>query len=122
MSKRIGVWVVIAALTGLPALSFAAGEHGGTAMSSPSSWTQEVGWANQAKGKLIFGLKNTLLGWTELVTEPKEALNEGGNFFVGVGQGLWNGVGQTVLGAAHAVTFPITQIDIPLPEGGTQLM
>jgi hypothetical protein len=31
-------------------------------------------------------------------------------------------VGQTVLGAAHAVTFPIPQIDVPLPGGGTDVI
>ena len=126
MSKQIGLWVVILASVAYPAMGYAkehpGKEHAGQAMSSGSPWTQEVGWGNQAKGKLVYGLKNALLGWTEFFTQPRDTLNEGGNFFVGVGTGVWNGVGQTVGGALHLVTFPVTQIDIPLPEGGTQLL
>jgi len=121
MTKRIGVWVVIAALVALPAVGYA-GEHGGKAMSSGSPWTQEMGWGNQAKGKLVYGLKNTLLGWTELFTEPYEACKNGTNVFVGLGKGVWNAAGQTVGGALHLVTFLITTIDVPLPEGGTELL
>ena len=88
---------------------------------TPSPWTSEVGYSNRAMGKLGFGVKNLLLGWTELFTEPKEAIDGGGNFFAGLGTGLMNGVFQTLGGAVHIVTFPITNLDVPLPEGGTQL-
>ena len=88
---------------------------------TPSSWTSETGYTNRAVGKLGYGVKNLLLGWTELFTEPKEAIDGGGNFFVGLGTGLKNGVFQTLGGAVHIVTFPITNLDVPLPEGGTQL-
>ena len=111
MSKRIGLWVCVMALVAAPTLALAA-----------SPWASEQGWANQSKGKLVYGLKNTLLGWTELFTEPYDAVKNGDNFFVGLGTGLWNGLGQTVGGALHLVTFPIPQIDVPLPQGGTQLM
>ena len=86
-----------------------------------SPWADEVGYANQAKGKLVYGVKNVLLGWTELFTQPHEAIQNGENVFVGLGKGVWNGVGQTVGGALHAITFPIPAIDVPLPEGGTQV-
>ena len=112
MSKRIGAVVaVILGLTVLPAMA--------NAESSP--WTSEVGYSNRAIGKLGFGLKNTLLGWTDLFVEPKEALNSGGNFFVGLGAGVKDAVLNTLGGALHLVTFPIPQIDVPLPEGGVQL-
>ena len=91
-------------------------------MAAGSPWTQEEGWGNQARGKFVYGFKNVLLGWTDLFSEPYEAINSGGNFFLGLGEGLWNGVGQTVGGALHLVTFPITGIDLPLPEGGTQVI
>ena len=29
----------------------------------------------------------------------------------------WNGVADTAGGAAHLVTFPVTKLDLPLPEG-----
>jgi hypothetical protein len=86
-----------------------------------SPWAEEQGWANQARGKFVFGLKNTLLGWTELFAEPYEAAKGGRNIAGGVGQGLLNGLLDTAGGAAHLVTFPITKFDLPLPEGGTQL-
>ena len=82
-----------------------------------SPWAHERGWANQARGKFVFGAKNTLLGWTELFTEPYEAAKSGRNVAGGVGRGLWNGVMDTAGGAAHLVTFPVTKLDLPLPEG-----
>jgi len=51
-----------------------------------------------------------------------KASQAGENVVVGIGKGVWNAVGQTALGAAHAVTFPITALDLPLPEGGTDLL
>ena len=85
-----------------------------------SPWTAEVGWGTRAVGKLGFGIKNLLLGWTELFTEPKEASAEGRNVFGGLGRGLVNGLADTVGGAVHIVTFPITGLDAPLPEGGVE--
>ena len=111
MSKRIGLWVGVLALVAAPTLALAA-----------SPWAAEQGWGNQAKGKLVYGVKNTLLGWTELFTEPKEAMDSGGNFFVGLGKGVKNAVFDELGGAVHIATFPITSLDAPLPEGGTQVL
>ena len=114
MSKKLGMLVAVLAIVAAPTLAYAAMAAG--------PWASESGWGNQAKGKLVYGLKNTLLGWTEIFTEPKDALDEGGNFFVGVGKGLWNAVGQTVGGVVDLATFPIPQISVPLPEGGTKVL
>lgn len=111
MTRRLGVMAVVLALVAAPVAAFAA-----------SPWTQEVDYLGKVKGKFVYGLKNGLLGWTEIFSEPAEAIQGGGNFFVGIGEGLFNGVGQTVGGALHLATFPIPQIDVPLPEGGTQLL
>ena len=136
MSKRIGVWVVIGALMLAPAVG-SAGEHGGKAMpesetkltlsltpdkDTPSPWTSEVGYGKRACSKLGFGVKNLLLGWTDLFMEPKEALDAGDNFFVGVGYGLKDGIENTLGGAVHTATLFLPQIDAPLPEGGVQLL
>ena len=118
MSKTLGMWVVVLAIVAAPTLAYAAMDK----MMPQGPWASQMGWANQAKGKLVYGLKNTLLGWTEIFTEPKDALDEGGNFFVGVGKGLWNAVGQTVGGVVDLATFPIPQISVPLPEGGTKVL
>ena len=139
MSKRTGLWVMIAALVASPALGWAA-EHGGKAMGksmgsegakwtlsltsdyTASPWTSEVGYTTRAVGKLGFGVKNLLLGWVDLFTEPKEAMDSGEGFLKGLGAGLKDAVENTLGGAVHLVTFPITAIDAPLPEGGTQLL
>ena len=115
MPKRMGILVVVAALVAAPSLAFAGDMAGG------SPWAQETGYANQVKGKLVYGVKNVLLGWTELFSQPYEDAQNGENILVGIGKGVWNAVGQTVGGALHAVTFPIPAIDVPLPEGGTQV-
>jgi len=110
MGKRIG-WVVVSlALLTAPVVASAA-----------SPWANEATYSEQAAGKLRYGLKNTLLGWTALFRTPVKAHQAGDNVLVGIGRGIWNAVGQTIGGAAHVVTFPITAIDVPLPEGGTDL-
>lgn len=109
--KRVGVVVLTLALFAAPVVASAA-----------SPWAQEATYSQQAVAKLKYGLTNTLLGWTSLFRTPMQASKEGENVFVGIGQGLWNAVGQTLGGAAHALTFPIPAIDIPLPEGGTDVL
>lgn len=111
MVKRLGMAVFAVVLVAAPMTASAA-----------SDWASGATWGEQATGKLKYGLKNTLLGWTSLFREPMQASQAGENVFVGIGRGVWNAVGQTVGGAAHAVTFPLTMIDIPLPEGGTDVM
>ena len=111
MRTRWGVWVVGAALLCAPVSASAA-----------SPWASEATYGTKACAKLKYGAKNALLGWTSLFTTPREAMQAGDNLFVGIGQGVWNAVGQTVGGVAHAVTFPIPAIDIPLPRGGTDLL
>lgn len=130
MTKRFVMWVVLGMLVA-PAFGYAASASDGSAAKwtwsltpdyTASSWTSEMGWGNRAGQKLLFGVKNVLLGWTELFTEPKEAIDAGENFFVGLGRGVASGAGQTLGGAIHGVTFPITALDVTLPEGGTQLL
>lgn len=136
MSKRmIGIVVAIVALVSSPSGAFAK-DQGTTAKKKSyqsyqhqartakakkqagSPWANERGWANQARGKFVFGAKNTLLGWTELFTEPYEASKQGRNVASGVGEGLLHSVVDTAGGVAHLLTFPVTKFDLPLPEGG----
>ena len=111
MRKEIFVLAVIVALM-TPSLSLAL---------AASPWTEESGYVNRANGKFGFGLKNAALGWTEIFTQPFDEAKEGGNAVVGFGKGIWTCVGQTVGGALHLATFPVTSVDIPLPENGNQL-
>ena len=121
MGKRIGLvagvvaFAAMGTLVVLPAVAQAADMGGGA-----SPWMHEVGYSKQAMGKLGFGLKNLLLGWTDLLMEPKEALDSGGNFFIGVGSGIKDTITNELGGALHTVTFFLPQIDVPLPEGGVQ--
>jgi len=80
---------------------------------TPSPWASGATYGEQAWGKLGFGLKNLLLGWTELITEPFEQKN-----VLGIGQGLGNAVMDTVGGLLHTATAPVTSVDVPLPESG----
>jgi hypothetical protein len=133
MVKSIGVLagIVLAALIGIaaaPAVEAADGVGGAkmtlslTKNYTASPWTQEAGWSNRAIGKLGFGVKNLLLGWTDLFVEPKETIDSGGNLLAGIGIGLKDAVENTLGGAVHIITFPLTELDAPLPEGGTQLL
>ncbi len=131
MGKRIGVIASIVVLAvGIAAVSSAqAAEMGGAKVTlsltkdyTPSPWTQEVGYTSRAMGKLGFGLKNALLGWTDLFTEPKEASSSGAGFLKGVGYGLKDALENELGGVVHVVTFFLTEVDAPLPEGGTQIL
>lgn len=110
MGKRVGLVVLSVALLAAPMSA------------SASPWADEPTYGQQAMGKLKFGLTNALLGWTSLIRTPVKASQEGENVLVGIGRGIWNAVGQTVGGGLHAVTFPLTTVDIPLPEGGTDIL
>jgi hypothetical protein len=109
MCRWIGVCILVGLVVAAPAPSVAGGA---------SPWTQEKRWLDRSDGKFYHGLKNLLLGWTELITEPDEAMWKGESMLVGLVRGAWNAVGQTAGGALHVLTFPFTQFDIPLPEGG----
>jgi len=90
-----------------------------------SPWTKERGWTRRATGKLLFGLKNTLFGWTEPFTRSHEAVTRNKRIVpgaLGFLEGVGYGVIDTIGGAQHVLTFPVTWLDIPLPEGGVQLL
>ncbi|HEX9781090.1 MAG TPA: hypothetical protein VGB20_07755 [bacterium] len=114
MGKRIGILVTGAALIALLA--------GPANASAASPWADEPTYSEQAVGKLKFGLTNLLLGWTELFRQPYQSSQYGENVLGGLGRGLWYGIADTLGGAAHTITFPLPQIDIPLPGGGTQIL
>ena len=85
-----------------------------------SPWTAEPTWIEKSAKKLEFGLKNALLGWTEIGSETIEYKNSGKNLFQGMAVGLGEALVFTVGGVLHVATFPIP-LDIPLPENGVQL-
>ncbi len=133
MGQRLGLVTSVAMLVAVgvvaahPSMGEAADMGGSKIMTlsvtkdfTASPWTKEVGYSQQAVGKLGFGLKNLLLGWTEFFTAPKAAADKGDNVFKGIGMGLKNGLEDTLGGVVHTVTFLVPQIDAPLPGGGVQ--
>ena len=89
---------------------------------TPSLWTAEVGYGRRALGKLGFGIKNIVLGWTELFTESHEAVIAGDSVFYGLAKGVTYAVLDELGGIVHLATFPITGLDVPLPDGGTHVL
>lgn len=94
------------------------------------SLVPQAGWADTSStsthrdsmGKLDFGFRNTLFGWTEIFRRPLHGYRDGGvvGGLKGLGTGVVYGVLDTVGGVLHIVTFPFPGIDVPLPEGGVQ--
>lgn len=111
MMKKIAVFVLC--LFVLSSSAFAADM---SAWNKPSS-----SYGQKAAKKLAYGLSNVVFGWSEIFTETYEAAQSGQCPINGFFNGLWNGVADTVGGALHVVTFPLTTVDIPLPEGGIVL-
>jgi hypothetical protein len=88
-----------------------------------SGWTKLGTKSEQTRAKMEFGLKNFFFGWTELFQEPYQAYKGTGSSDIawGIGDAIVNSIWDTVGGALHFATFPCTQIDVPLPEGGTDI-
>ncbi len=117
MTKRISLWLFILAFV----ISVTPAYAGmGSLDIKASAWKSSKGSKGEvAKEKLLFGLKNTFLGWTEILTETYDGFKKEGKeapwAFI---KGIANAVLDTAGGILHVVTFPLS-IDVPLPEGGT---
>lgn len=86
-----------------------------------SPWTKEIGYNRKIGKKLLYGLTNTSIGFMEVFEETDQAIKEKTPIWLGIGRGILYAVGDTLGGALHALTFPFPFIDIPLPEGGTDV-
>ena len=83
-----------------------------------SHWVAKPTYNQRMVHKLIFGVGNLTCGWVEIVQEPYEAVKRKEMFWRGVSLGIFNGIVDTIGGALHILTFPVTPLDIELPEGG----
>ena len=83
----------------------------------PSPWTKKLTYMGKTFGKFGFGLKNALLGWSEVLTEPYDAYKADESFLSSIGKGIYHACADTVFGVIQVGTFFIP-IDLPLPEGG----
>ncbi len=96
----------------------------GTAFAA-SPWTTETTYTKKVAGKLDFGVKNLLGGWTALLPGKLPCAKNGHKncpgmcCIKGLGMGLVDAAVYTVGGALHVATFPIP-IDVPLPDNGIQ--
>ena len=105
ISKLIAVLLLAVML--VPAAAFAA-----------SPWKDQGGsYITMAKNKLDFGFRNLLGGWSELITQP---IKHKDNIGVGLGKGVYNAAAFTLGGVLHTATFPVTVLDVPLPDNGVQ--
>ena len=86
-----------------------------------SPWMNATGYSNKAFQKLIYGVQNVALGWTEIITEPGQHHNNSKQLANSMAKGLMNAVTDTVGGALHAATFPFTTVDVVLPDKGIKL-
>ena len=109
MKNKLAITLVVLMVIALPSMAFA------------SPWMDKTTYGDKTVGKLTFGLKNTLLGWTELFKQPMDHAKDGKSFLAGMGHGILNTVTYTVGGVLHVVTFPFTSIDIPIPNDGVKL-
>lgn len=83
-----------------------------------SDWTYEFGYFSRAFNKIGFGAKNLLLGWTDIFAEPTRAAREDEPLLAAQIKGIGDGILNTFGGVAHLLTFPITTVDVALPDGG----
>ena len=83
-----------------------------------AKWHDEPEYNNRAFGKFVYGAWNFMFGWMELFREPYEAAVLGDNVFVGAAKGITYSVADMAGGALSVITFPVTCLQIPLPEGG----
>ena len=86
-----------------------------------SPWTEKTTWSDKATAKLDFGFKNVFGGFTEIYTQPTKAHKDKTCVVKGLGKGIAYAVADTLGGALHIVTFPIVDLDVPLPENGINL-
>ncbi|MBN1689371.1 MAG: hypothetical protein JW893_09730 [Candidatus Omnitrophica bacterium] len=110
MKKITSILFVALTLTLMPSLASAA-----------SPWTEEATYGAKMTGKLDYGMKNILGGWTALFSEPYNYKQEGKNVIAGAGMGFVKTMTYTLGGVLHVITFPITSLDVPLLDGGVEL-
>jgi hypothetical protein len=109
--KKTTISLLLLAMLAMPAAGFAA-----------SPWAEETEYGDKISEKLQFGLKNTLLGWTDIFFEPIRAskkCDSCDSIWTGLGKGLTDAIVNEVGGAFHLLTFPLP-VDVPLPEDGVQ--
>ncbi|MBI3317831.1 MAG: hypothetical protein HYZ90_01605 [Candidatus Omnitrophica bacterium] len=106
--KRILQMILVVAVIGLTALSFAASEstpQGGCPVCSAAG---SDSYGAKTVGQLGRGAANTGLCWTEMVNQPvKEMRSGGGNILIGMGKGVGHTCLRLVQGVGEIITSPM---------------
>jgi hypothetical protein len=78
--------------------------------------------------KFDWGALNFVAGWTEIISEPVDRYKEASSkkdrvlkTALGLGEGVFNAVANITGGFLNALTSPLPQVKIPLPENGIDL-
>ena len=87
---------------------------------NPSNWKKEPAYVDRAFGKLTYAAWNFMFGWMELGTKPYEAAAVGNSVVIGLVKGVFNAVFDELAGFANMLTFPITAVQVPYPDGGIE--
>ena len=66
---------------------------------------QQAPYGEKAAFTLVRGATNTAFGWTELLVEPANEVQHGGNLAVGIGKGVQQTVKRTAEGLGELLTF-----------------
>ena len=62
-------------------------------------------YAERATITLVRGLANSTFGWTEMLTQPRAEVEQGGNLAVGMGKGVGFAIKRTAEGIGELFTF-----------------
>lgn len=66
---------------------------------------RQAPYGEKASSTLVRGAINAAFGWTELLVQPTEEVNNGGNVAVGIGKGMGYAIKRTALGFGELLTF-----------------
>ena len=66
---------------------------------------RQAPYAEKAGSTLARGAINAAFGWTELLAQPTDEVNNGGNLAVGIGKGMGYAIKRTALGFGELLTF-----------------
>ncbi len=124
MLRKIAFVILIACLTATPVFSIdpldVTDDEQKKVVIDPANWKKEKLYIDRAFGKLNYSTWNFFFGWTEILTEPYEAVEINDNVIKGVAKGVFNAVFDTAGGFINMFTFPLTFLNFPLPEGGIE--
>ncbi len=110
---RHGTWIVIGVIGAGWMTACAAEESTPSAPAPPSTQciicrtanNPKTPYAEKASSTLTRGALNVLFGWAELVEQPADEVNNGGNLLTGVGKGVSQAVSRTTRGVGELLTF-----------------